>query len=246
MMYSRFGSAQRLVVPFLQAMAAKGVSAGAVNSLSCSLRNLTKPLWCQRRFLSEGKVMKTISRAVVVGFMVALAGLMAACGGTIEKHISIDANAKEEIKMPGVFDVKVTGETVYQKEKEVIKVGEIFKENMIERLKKHSLYRKDAEHIENKYVIVADIESYAPGSALKRYFTEHSIDAESYISANIYLCKLDVTAEGEMIGKRLAAFPVAHSIFSKGLVGFIGGWKTVIEHAGIEAVDTIVNIFVKQ
>ena len=102
--------------------------------------------------------MKTISRAVVVGLMVALTGLMAACGGTIEKHISIDANAKQEIKMPGVFDVKVTGETLYQKDKESIKVGEIFKENMIERLKKYNLYRKDAEQIENKYVIVADIE----------------------------------------------------------------------------------------
>lgn len=189
--------------------------------------------------------MKTISRAVVVGLMVALTGLMAACGGTIEKHISIDANAKQEIKMPGVFDVKVTGETLYQKDKEAIKVGEIFKENMIERLKKYNLYRKDAEQIENKYVIVADIESYAPGSALKRYFGEDSVEATSYISANIYLCKLDVTAEGDMIGKRLAAFPVTRSI-SQGLLGFVGGWKTVIEHAGIEAVDTIVNIFVKQ
>ena len=72
-----------------------------------------------------------------------------------------------------------------------------------------------------------------------------SVEATSYISANIYLCKLDVTAEGEMIGKRLAAFPVTRSI-SQGLLGFVGGWKTVIEHAGIEAVDTIVNIFVKQ
>ncbi len=168
------------------------------------------------------------------------------CSCAPKASIIVDKSLRSKIALPASFYINVTGKTIYSGENsdDVIEVGKIFNEHANQELKSKNLlaYKNDGK---NHYVIWIDIRNYQPGNAAGRWLAGiFTTQFNSFLHIDSYLCKAIETDDDVQIGDRIALIPTGDAV-TGGILGGIGGWKSVITNSAEAVVLAVEKTFLK-
>ena len=154
------------------------------------------------------------------------------CANKTSYIVYYDANSSLKIENPFMFDVRVTGKTIYTKEGTVdyIDIGKLLQNKITEVLKKNKLYLYSYELNVNKYMVVVNINFFEPGSAKERaqavttsdymdtnnrlHISYEDIDyarGESLIDIDVYVCRIKKVNNEYIVMERIAKIPYGNS-----------------------------------
>ena len=154
--------------------------------------------------------------------------------------VVIDGSLNESIQTPAVFRVRVIGETIYEKDKKSIDIGQKLHDSIVYYLKRNNIYPALRNDDSNKYIIIANINEFYHGNIAGQFILSGMTDQfNPRIKFSVSICEDN---ENDKIGKTVATIPNIELNFK--IYANETSFDASIAGAGYRIVETIYLNFI--